>query len=151
MAREAAAAVWVEVVWEAAAVWAASAAHVVAFNPSHIASATDSYILAVGSENLVVVHAGSGVVEDTLSLEDPPIAPVLIGDVNSDGTNDVLVLTKKGYRGLLGIQRQGHAVLPYLLLSVLMLVGMLVASQKFSAFQDPWSWHYATGGKRSTD
>jgi hypothetical protein len=126
--------------------------HTLAYNPSALVHhVSDPYVLAVGESAIALVHVGSGIVEETLSLEGPAVAPVLIGDFNSDGTNDLLVLTRNGYRGYIAVQRQGGGVLPYLLLSVLFLVGLLLFSQRFSTFQDPWAWQYATGGKRSTD
>eukprot|EP00759_Apiculatamorpha_spiralis_P019168 PhF_6_TR25322/c0_g1_i1/m.34983 len=128
--------------------------HTTVYNPvaaTYGKGFADPYVLAVGVESLVLVHVGSGNIEDTLYLAEPPVAPVVVADFNTDGVMDLVVLTKKGVFGYLGVQRQGYNALPYLLLAVLTVVIALVASQKAPGLQDPWAWHYATGGKRSTD
>jgi len=127
--------------------------HTLAYNPAARGAekASDPYVLAIGTDALALIHVGSGAIEETLELASSPTAPLVIGDFNSDGVSDLVVLTRKGYEGYLGVQRQGHGVLPYLLLSVVTLVGALVFTQRFPGYQDPWAWHYATGGKRSTD
>eukprot|EP00760_Papus_ankaliazontas_P039198 PhM_4_TR9510/c1_g3_i1/m.98232 len=125
--------------------------HTLTYNPLVSGKVDDPYVLAIGLEHLAIVHSGTGHVEEHLGLAAAPIAPVIVADFNADGINDLLMLTEEGYRGYLGVQRRGNAVMPYLLLSILSLIVLLVVSQKISSIQDPWAWQYATGGKRSTD
>ena len=83
------------------------------------------FILAVGARRIAVLNAGNGQHESELILEFPILAPVQVVDINSDGVNDLLIVTKQGLIGYIAKTHQGTTVLTATLTCVIALLALL--------------------------
>lgn len=84
---------------------------------------TDPFVLAVGEKHLVTINARSGEVEETIDLEQAPVAPTMIVDVNGDGINDVLVFSANTIYGFVVQPRSATSTVAMLMI---LMVGVLV-------------------------
>lgn len=57
--------------------------------------AVPSAVLVAGSDAAAIISEHGHELE-TLSLPHPPIMPLVVTDVNGDGLNDIVVVTKQG-------------------------------------------------------
>eukprot|EP01063_Lacrimia_lanifica_P024077 TRINITY_DN32047_c0_g1_i1.p1 TRINITY_DN32047_c0_g1~~TRINITY_DN32047_c0_g1_i1.p1 ORF type:complete len:763 (+),score=288.00 TRINITY_DN32047_c0_g1_i1:58-2346(+) len=105
------------------------------------------FVLAVGHKKIVMINDANGHIESEIELKLPPVAPVQIADVNNDGVNDLLVITKEGIHGYLGKVRKGATVITVTLSCVMALLGLLFMTH--SSVQTPGKPSRRL--KRSTD
>mmetsp|Transcript_41214 Transcript_41214/g.66839 ORF Transcript_41214/g.66839 Transcript_41214/m.66839 type:complete len:705 (+) Transcript_41214:47-2161(+) len=71
----------------------------------------EEYVIAVGYTSLVVIEPLSGKVLNIVQLPEVPTGPIVIGDFNNDGLNDVLVPTRLAYYGLTLKKTPGSRIL----------------------------------------
>ncbi|CUG90107.1 membrane-associated protein, putative [Bodo saltans] len=83
----------------------------------------DPFVLAVGEKHLVSINARSGEIAETIDLEQAPVAPSMIVDVNGDGVNDVLVFSANTIYGFVVQPRSATSTVAMLML---LMVGVLV-------------------------
>eukprot|EP01059_Diplonema_ambulator_P003193 TRINITY_DN12851_c0_g2_i1.p1 TRINITY_DN12851_c0_g2~~TRINITY_DN12851_c0_g2_i1.p1 ORF type:complete len:784 (+),score=175.69 TRINITY_DN12851_c0_g2_i1:72-2354(+) len=93
------------------------------------------YVLAVGQKRIAVLNAANGELEHEIILDSPPMAPVIIADANSDGVNDILVVSKHGLHCYLGKSRKGATVITATLTCVMALLALLFLTH--SSVQGP--------------
>lgn len=86
---------------------AASAARQGAYTPSLVpytvipdalstADMASVYLLASGDEHLSMLPASSGALDMTQEFTEAPMVEPIVVDVNSDGVNDILILSAHG-------------------------------------------------------
>jgi hypothetical protein len=83
----------------------------------------DPFVLAVGEKHLVSINARSGEIEETIDLEQAPVAPTMIVDVNGDGVNDVLVFSANTIYGFVVQPRSATSTIAMLMM---LMVGVLI-------------------------
>eukprot|EP00669_Euglena_mutabilis_P011024 TRINITY_DN5704_c0_g1_i1.p1 TRINITY_DN5704_c0_g1~~TRINITY_DN5704_c0_g1_i1.p1 ORF type:complete len:523 (-),score=139.01 TRINITY_DN5704_c0_g1_i1:126-1694(-) len=108
------------------------------------------YVLVVGDNVLTAVRSETGLIEEEIDLDEAVIAPLVLGDFNSDGTTDIIAISPGAYYGFLTHKQGGTPVLTFLLLSVIGLLGLLFASLRLLALSDPY-FEPTFSTKRSTD
>jgi hypothetical protein len=90
----------------------------------------DPLLLAVGHDVVVMVDTVHGTTEASIALDSPPVAPAIIADFNGDGTNDIIILTEKGYTGFVVHKHRSGSVLSLLMLLTVACIGALFVSQR---------------------
>eukprot|EP00668_Euglena_longa_P001082 GGOE01001290.1.p1 GENE.GGOE01001290.1~~GGOE01001290.1.p1 ORF type:complete len:718 (-),score=247.69 GGOE01001290.1:86-2239(-) len=108
------------------------------------------YILVVGDNVLTAVRSDNGKVEEEVDLDETVIAPLVLGDFNSDGTRDIIAVSHNAYYGFITYQQGGTSVLTFLMLSVIGLLALLFISHRYLALADPY-FEPSFNPKRSTD
>eukprot|EP00998_Keelungia_sp_KM082_P005523 NODE_1840_length_1200_cov_66.342964_g1824_i0.p1 GENE.NODE_1840_length_1200_cov_66.342964_g1824_i0~~NODE_1840_length_1200_cov_66.342964_g1824_i0.p1 ORF type:complete len:373 (-),score=83.14 NODE_1840_length_1200_cov_66.342964_g1824_i0:82-1125(-) len=108
------------------------------------------FVFVVGDNVLSMLKTDSGRLEDEYELPDTVTAPLVIGDFNGDGTNDVIFVTRSGYYGMEARQRGGGSVLTFLLLSVISVLGLLFVTRHMVQVSDPY-YEPRLASKRATD
>eukprot|EP01012_Entosiphon_sulcatum_P064451 TRINITY_DN93285_c0_g1_i1.p1 TRINITY_DN93285_c0_g1~~TRINITY_DN93285_c0_g1_i1.p1 ORF type:complete len:732 (-),score=88.92 TRINITY_DN93285_c0_g1_i1:2221-4416(-) len=117
-----------------------------------IASTKDKpYVLVVGDNVLTALNTANGKTEAHIELDEAALAPVVIGDLNSDGTNDIIVMSKNAYYGFLTYQQGNTSVLTFLMLTMIGMIGLLFISQRMVQLSDPYYEPTFTANKRATD
>lgn len=87
----------------------------------------DTYVLAVGDEELSIIKTKNGRVTRSVPLEEPPVAPVLVVDFNGDGTNDLIIVTKYHIFGFVGNSQGTSETVAALMLLLVGMLGILFA------------------------
>ncbi|CAG9580431.1 conserved hypothetical protein [Leishmania major strain Friedlin] len=87
----------------------------------------DTYVLAVGDAEFSIIKTKNGKVTRSVSLKEPPVAPVLVVDFNGDGTNDLIIVSKYHVFGFVGSSRASSETVAALMLLLVGLLGILFA------------------------
>ncbi|CAM43112.1 conserved hypothetical protein [Leishmania braziliensis MHOM/BR/75/M2904] len=122
----------------------------------------DTYVLAMGDTEFSIIKTKNGKVTRSISLPEPPVAPVLVVDFNGDGTNDLIVVSKYHIFGFVGSSRASSETMAALMLLLVGLLGILFAVREKKIAeegQDDYTLPVHTGDKvqrkktfkRSTD
>ncbi|GET91635.1 hypothetical protein, conserved [Leishmania tarentolae] len=90
-------------------------------------SRVDTYVLAVGDAEFSIIKTKNGKVTRSISLEEPPVAPVLVVDFNGDGTNDLIIVSRYHIFGFVGSSRASSETIAVLMLLLVGLLGILFA------------------------
>ncbi|EKF32752.1 hypothetical protein MOQ_003389 [Trypanosoma cruzi marinkellei] len=91
---------------------------------------TDPFIIAVGERYMCILSTRTGRVLRTIELEHPPVAPVILRDLNGDGINDIVVVTKEGIYGfVVGTQTSSDTVTALMILMVALLAVLFVVRE----------------------
>jgi hypothetical protein len=96
----------------------------------------DRYILSVGESFLTVLDL-HGSTQQVIPLPEPIIAPLLLShDVNGDGLNDIIMITRKGVYAFRARSRTGLSVVSVLVISLFVLVSIMYLSTMIN-LKDP--------------
>ncbi|KAG5495605.1 hypothetical protein GH5_03270 [Leishmania sp. Ghana 2012 LV757] len=87
----------------------------------------DTYVLAMGDAEFSIIRTKNGKITRSVSLTEPPVAPVLVVDFNGDGTNDLIVVSKYHIFGFVGSSRASSETIAALMLLLVGLLGILFA------------------------
>ena len=63
------------------------------------------YVLVVGDNVLTAVKSATGKIEAEIDLDEAVIAPLVLGDFNSDGSKDIIAISRNAYYGFITYQQ----------------------------------------------
>jgi hypothetical protein len=91
-------------------------------------------LAVVGSHHLTLLNSLHGNIEASTSLDHMPIAPTIVGDIDGDEVNDLIVTTAAGYYGFVVRRHSSGSASASVMLVGLAVVGILFVSQHGERF-----------------
>ncbi len=96
----------------------------------------EEHVLAVGAGGMALVSAEGELLGET-AFEEPPVGRAVIGDVDGDGINDVVIVTARAYYGYRLLARAPSMLFPSLIVALLVAMAALAIYHRSQSASEP--------------